>query len=95
MTNLIGSAVALTILYDYFGSRGDNLLALANVMHEEYEAIVEPDLVPQIDVPQLSPPWVEMKTSAIAQVCVRADGRLEVLKDALRGILSNRVRSQT
>jgi 5-methyltetrahydropteroyltriglutamate--homocysteine methyltransferase len=80
---------------EYYKSEDEYLMAIADAMHEEYQAIVDAGLVLQVDDPRLltyyiSRPDLDVKT------CRRwAEKRVEVLNHALRGVPTDRVRFHT
>jgi 5-methyltetrahydropteroyltriglutamate--homocysteine methyltransferase len=70
-------------------------VAIANALHEEYQAIVDAGLLLQIDDPQLASHWVMHPELDLAQCRHWAGASVELLNHALRGIPTERVRYHT
>ena len=95
ITALSPSNVALYHRNEYYKTEEEYLFALADAMHEEYQAIVDGGFVLQIDDPRIATHYdrhpeldVEDCRTFVAQ-CV------EVINHALRGIPEDRVRFHT
>jgi 5-methyltetrahydropteroyltriglutamate--homocysteine methyltransferase len=71
------------------------LFAIADAMHEEYQAIVDAGLLVQIDDPRLVTYYIMSPSSTVAQCRRWAEVRVEALNHALRGIPRDRVRFHT
>jgi 5-methyltetrahydropteroyltriglutamate--homocysteine methyltransferase len=68
-------------------------IAIADALHEEYQAIVDAGLVLQIDDPQLASHWAMHPEIDLAEC--RRWASVELLNYALRGIPAERVRYHT
>jgi len=71
------------------------LFAIADAMHEEYEAIVDAGFLLQIDDPRLVTYYIMSPTSTVQECRRWAEVRVEALNHALRGIPRDRVRFHT
>jgi 5-methyltetrahydropteroyltriglutamate--homocysteine methyltransferase len=71
------------------------LFAIADAMHEEYEAIIDAGLLLQIDDPRLVTYYIASPTSTVAECRRWAEVRVEALNHALRGLPRDRVRFHT
>lgn len=80
---------------DAYSSDADFLLALAEVLHEEYKAIVDAGLVLQVDDPGLADGWQMFPEMSIEEYRAYARVRVEALNHALSGIPEDRVRFHT
>jgi 5-methyltetrahydropteroyltriglutamate--homocysteine methyltransferase len=69
--------------------------ALAEALHDEYQAIVDADLILQIDDPQLASHWTMHPEMDLTQCRKWASASVELLNHALRGIPAERVRYHT
>jgi 5-methyltetrahydropteroyltriglutamate--homocysteine methyltransferase len=70
-------------------------IAIADALHEEYQAIVDAGLVLQIDDPQLASHWAMHPEIDLADCRRWAGASVELLNHALRGIPAERVRYHT
>ena len=69
------------------------LSAVADALHEEYEAIVDAGFILQIDDPGLPTQWdAQIPAISVAEYRKRAAQRVELVNHALRGIPEERVR---
>jgi 5-methyltetrahydropteroyltriglutamate--homocysteine methyltransferase len=69
------------------------LSAVADALHEEYQAIVEAGFILQIDDPGLPTQWdAHIPALSVAEYRKRAAQRVELVNHALRGIPEERVR---
>jgi len=69
------------------------LSAVADALHEEYQAIVEAGFILQIDDPGLPTQWdAQIPAISVAEYRKRAAQRVELVNHALRGIPERRVR---
>ena len=69
------------------------LSAVADALHEEYQAIVEAGFILQIDDPGLPTQWdAQIPAISVAEYRKRAAQRVELVNHALRGIPEGRVR---
>jgi 5-methyltetrahydropteroyltriglutamate--homocysteine methyltransferase len=80
---------------EYYASEDDYLAALADVMHEEYKAIVAAGFLLQIDDPRLITYYMVEPDASLAQCRRWAERRVEMLNHALRDIPRDRVRYHT
>jgi 5-methyltetrahydropteroyltriglutamate--homocysteine methyltransferase len=76
----------------YYPSEEAYLYAIADAMHEEYQAIVDAGFVLQIDDPDLADGWQVHPGLDVAGYRKVAQMRTEALNHALRGIPTDRVR---
>ena len=79
----------------YYKTEDDYLLAVADALREEYEAIVGAGFLLQIDDPQLVTQWVKHPELDLGQYCKWAERQVEALNHALRNIPSEKVRHHT
>ncbi|MBV9442732.1 MAG: cobalamin-independent methionine synthase II family protein [Acidobacteriaceae bacterium] len=79
----------------YYASEDEHLYAIADVMHEEYKAIVDAGLVLQVDDPTLITHWIAAVDDTLADTRRWAERRVDALNHALRGIPPDRVRFHT
>jgi len=69
------------------------LTAVADALHEEYQAIVDAGFILQIDDPGLPTQWdAQIPAISVAEYRKRAAQRVELVNHALRGIPEERVR---
>jgi 5-methyltetrahydropteroyltriglutamate--homocysteine methyltransferase len=80
---------------EYYKTEEDYLVAIAEAMHEEYQAIVDAGLVLQVDDPRLLTYYISRPDLEVADCRLWAEKRVEVLNHALRGIPPERVRFHT
>jgi 5-methyltetrahydropteroyltriglutamate--homocysteine methyltransferase len=79
----------------YYKSDEEHVLAVAEAMREEYEAIVAAGFQLQIDDPRLAMHYMLSPDEDVAQARAWARQRVEVLNHALRNIPPERVRHHT
>ena len=79
----------------YYASEQDYLLAIAEALREEYEAIVAAGLYVQIDDPLLATYYARSPDKTLVDCRKWAEGRVEVLNHALRNIPPEYVRFHT
>ncbi len=80
---------------EYYKTDEDFRIAIADALHEEYQAIVDAGLVLQIDDPQLASHWAMHPEIDLAECRRWASASVELLNHALRGIPAERVRYHT
>ncbi len=80
---------------EYYKTDEEFRIAIADALHEEYQAIVDAGLVLQIDDPQLASHWAMHPEIDLAQCRKWASASVELLNHALRGIPAERVRYHT
>jgi 5-methyltetrahydropteroyltriglutamate--homocysteine methyltransferase len=71
------------------------LRAIADAMHEEYQAIVDAGIILQIDDPRLLTYYISRPDLSVADCRKWAELRVEALNHALRGLPVDRVRFHT
>jgi 5-methyltetrahydropteroyltriglutamate--homocysteine methyltransferase len=79
----------------YYKTDEEYLFALADAMHEEYQAIVDAGLLLQIDDPRLVTYYITSPRSSVEDCRRWAEARVEALNHALRGLPRDRVRFHT
>jgi 5-methyltetrahydropteroyltriglutamate--homocysteine methyltransferase len=79
----------------FYKSAEAYLYAIADAMHEEYQAIVDAGIVLQIDDPRLLTYYISRPDLTVADCRKWAEVRVEALNHALRGIPTDRVRFHT
>ena len=77
---------------EYYPSDEAHLYAIADAVHEEYQAIVEAGFVLQIDDPDLADAWQIHPKMSVPEYRRFAELRLDALNHALRTIPPDRVR---
>jgi 5-methyltetrahydropteroyltriglutamate--homocysteine methyltransferase len=95
MPSVSPSSCAGFMLNRYYKSEEEHLLAVAEAMREEYEAIVTAGFQVQIDDPRLAMHYMLTPDEDIEQARAWARRRVEVLNHALRNISPSRVRHHT
>ena len=80
---------------DYYANDEAYLAAIADAMHEEYQAIVDAGFLLQIDDPDLPDGWQFMSQMTVPEYRKYAELRVEALNHGLRGIPAERVRFHT
>ncbi len=80
---------------EYYKSDEEFRIAIADALHEEYQAIVDAGLVLQVDDPQLASHWAMHPEIDLAECRRWASASVELLNHALRGIPAERVRYHT
>jgi 5-methyltetrahydropteroyltriglutamate--homocysteine methyltransferase len=79
----------------YYKTEEEYLVAIADAMHEEYQAIVDAGLLVQIDDPHLATHYVSHPELSVDEVRRWAEVRVEALNHALRGLPRDKVRWHT
>jgi 5-methyltetrahydropteroyltriglutamate--homocysteine methyltransferase len=79
----------------YYASDEEYLAALAEAMHEEYQAIVDAGLLLQIDDPRMATHYNRTPNASIEDCRTFIALRVEAVNHALRGIPEDRVRFHT
>ena len=79
----------------YYDTDEAYLFAIADAMHDEYQAIVDAGLILQIDDPRLLTYYISRPDLSVADCRKWAEVRVEALNHALRGIPQDRVRFHT
>jgi 5-methyltetrahydropteroyltriglutamate--homocysteine methyltransferase len=79
----------------YYKSEEEHVVAVAEAMREEYEAIVAAGFMVQIDDPRLAMHYMLTPDESVEDARAWARRRVEVLNDALRNIPPERVRHHT
>jgi 5-methyltetrahydropteroyltriglutamate--homocysteine methyltransferase len=79
----------------YYRTQEDYLFAIADALHEEYQAIVDAGFLVQIDDPRLVTYWLLKPELSVAEVLAWAKVRVEALNHALRGIPTDKIRFHT
>ena len=92
MTAISPSNLELYYRNHYYGTAEEYLAALADAMHEEYQAIVDAGFLLQIDDPRLATYYDRTRDASIEDCRRFIAARVEVLNHALRGIPEDRVR---
>jgi 5-methyltetrahydropteroyltriglutamate--homocysteine methyltransferase len=77
---------------EYYPDDESFLLAVAGVLHEEYQAITDAGLLLQVDDPDLPDGWQMFPDMTVAEYRRYAALRVEALGHALRGIPAEQVR---
>jgi 5-methyltetrahydropteroyltriglutamate--homocysteine methyltransferase len=95
LTALSPSNVALYHRNEYYATEEEYLVALADAMHEEYQAIVDAGFVLQIDDPRLATHYDRHPELSIEECRAFVALCVEVINHALRGIPADRVRFHT
>jgi methionine synthase II (cobalamin-independent) len=80
------------IANEYYKSDEEFVFAIADAMHEEYQAIVDAGFLLQIDDPDLPDGWACLPGISIADYRKYATLRVDALNHALRGIPKEKVR---
>jgi 5-methyltetrahydropteroyltriglutamate--homocysteine methyltransferase len=95
LTALSPSNVALYHRNDFYSTEEEYLFALADAMHQEYQAIVDAGFALQIDDPRLATHY-DRHPELTVEECRKFIGLcVEVINHALRGIPEERVRFHT
>jgi 5-methyltetrahydropteroyltriglutamate--homocysteine methyltransferase len=84
--------VAMRIPTEYYKTEADYLYALADVLRDEYRAIVDAGLILQIDAPDAAMSWDRQNWKDVAEFRDELRLRHEALNHALEGIPEDRVR---
>jgi 5-methyltetrahydropteroyltriglutamate--homocysteine methyltransferase len=84
--------LAMRIPNQYYSSEEAYLYALADVIKEEYQAIVDAGLLLQIDAPDAAMAWDRQDWESLEQFRAALQMRIEALNHALTGIPEDKVR---
>lgn len=84
--------LAMRLPNQYYPSEEAFLYALADVLREEYQAIVDAGFLLQIDAPDVAMAWDRQAWDSMAQFRSAVARRIEALNHALEGIPEDRVR---
>ena len=84
--------VTMRIPTDYYRTEEEYLFALAEVLKDEYKAIVDAGLILQIDAPDAAMSWDRQNWEDLAEFRKALQVRHAALNHALQGIPSDRVR---
>jgi 5-methyltetrahydropteroyltriglutamate--homocysteine methyltransferase len=79
----------------YYKTQEEFLFAIADALHEEYQAIVDAGFLVQIDDPRLITYWLIKPEISLAECLAWAKVRVEALNHALRGIPPEKIRFHT
>jgi 5-methyltetrahydropteroyltriglutamate--homocysteine methyltransferase len=71
---------------DYYASQEEFLFAVADALHEEYQAIADAGLIVHLDDPDLADGWQIYPDMSVDEYRKYADLRVEALNHALKGI---------
>jgi len=80
---------------EFYDSEEAYLAAIADAMHEEYQAIVDAGIVLQIDDPRLLTYYISRPDLSVEDCRKWAELRVEALNHALKGLPEDRVRFHT
>jgi 5-methyltetrahydropteroyltriglutamate--homocysteine methyltransferase len=80
---------------EYYKTDEEYSIAIAEALNEEYRAIVDSGFLVQIDDPQLITYYNRHPDKSIAECRKWAEGRIEILNHALRGIPQEKIRFHT
>jgi 5-methyltetrahydropteroyltriglutamate--homocysteine methyltransferase len=80
---------------EYYKTDDDYTVAYGEAMREEYQAILDAGLLLQIDFPGLISSWDARTTATLAEYRSWAQGRIEHVNHALRGLPEDRIRFHT
>jgi 5-methyltetrahydropteroyltriglutamate--homocysteine methyltransferase len=95
ITALSPSNVALYHRNEFYPTEEEYLVALADAMHEEYQAIVDAGFVLQIDDPRLATHYDRHPELSVEECRAFVAECVEIINHALRGIPPDRVRFHT
>jgi 5-methyltetrahydropteroyltriglutamate--homocysteine methyltransferase len=84
--------IAMRIPTDYFKTEEEYLFALADVLRDEYRAIVDGGLLLQIDAPDAAMSWDRQNWGDMSEFRKAVQVRHAALNHALKGIPADRVR---
>ncbi len=87
--------VAGNIENEYYKTEEEFLFAIADAQRVEYQAIVDAGFLLQVDDPLLINYYVKNPDLSVAQCRAWAEGQIEAINHALRGIPEDRVRYHT
>ena len=76
----------------FYATDAEFEIALAEALNEEYRAIVDAGFIVQIDDPQLITYFNRNPDKSVAECRAWAEGRIEIINHALRGIPEEKIR---
>ena len=79
----------------YYATDAEYEAAIADALHEEYQAIVDAGFVLQVDDPQLVTHWMRCPELSLVDYRRWAEAHVELLNHTLRGLPRDRVRFHT
>jgi 5-methyltetrahydropteroyltriglutamate--homocysteine methyltransferase len=79
---------------EYYSNREDFLVALADAVHEEYQAIIDAGFLIQLDDPQAAQLWGHASLEP-GERAKRIDETVEMINYSLRGIPAEKIRYHT
>ncbi|MCZ6673079.1 MAG: cobalamin-independent methionine synthase II family protein [Verrucomicrobia bacterium] len=77
---------------EFYATEEDYLYAIADAMHQEYQAIVDAGFILQVDDPRLLTYYISRPDLSVDDCRKWAEVRVEVLNHALQGIPEERIR---
>ncbi|HEX4112082.1 MAG TPA: cobalamin-independent methionine synthase II family protein [Stellaceae bacterium] len=80
---------------EHYKTEEEYFTAYGDAMRVEYKAILDAGLLLQIDFPRLVSGWDGRKNKTLAEYRKWAEGRIELLNHALRGLPEDRIRFHT
>jgi len=80
---------------EHYNSEEEYLYALADALREEYRAIIDAGLILQVDDPLLASYYVMHPEASVEDCRKWAQGRVEILNHALRGLPADKIRYHT
>ncbi|MBV8510924.1 MAG: epoxyalkane--coenzyme M transferase, partial [Xanthobacteraceae bacterium] len=80
---------------EYYKTQEEYSIAIAEALNEEYRAIVDAGFLVQVDDPQLITYFNRNPDKTVAECRKWAEGRIEILNHALRGIPEEKIRFHT
>jgi len=92
LTAISPQTVELVMPNEHYSHSQDYLLALADALHDEYQAVTDAGLILQIDDPGLAHAWQKDRSWSVAQCREYCRQRVAVLNHALRHCPPERVR---
>jgi 5-methyltetrahydropteroyltriglutamate--homocysteine methyltransferase len=84
--------IAMRIPNQYYSSEEAFLYALADVMKDEYRAIIDAGFLLQIDAPDVAMAWDRQEWAGVEEFRAAVELRIEALNHALAGIPAEQVR---
>ncbi|HLF76944.1 MAG TPA: cobalamin-independent methionine synthase II family protein [Dehalococcoidia bacterium] len=95
MPSVAVATVAASRPNEYYKTEEEYLQALADALHQEYQAIIDAELVLQIDDPRLISQYTMAPDMDVAAWRKWAQARVEVINHSLRGLPQEMVRFHT
>ena len=89
------SNVQSLLINEYYPTEEEFHAAIADALHEEYQAIADAGLLVQIDDPRLVTQYIRDPSLSIAECRRWAEQHVEILNHALRGIPEEQIRFHT